>query len=159
MPAALRRRGKDAVESERRTQSSVPEGPPRSAAVVLAPHQRNEWFAANKQFRMPGLALPTKLANVRFSNTREAGMGTETFKRGGADTASGWSRALEKPQMQMLVFRCTAAVAMGDSAQHAVHGGRRPFGFVAVRWPRPAGMTRLTRRPLPSDRRPMPSCL
>ncbi|MBK6336618.1 MAG: DUF3750 domain-containing protein [Betaproteobacteria bacterium] len=33
------------------------------------------------------------------------------------------------------------------------------FWFVAVRWPRQAGMTLLTRRPLPSDRRPMPSCL
>jgi hypothetical protein len=26
----------------------------------------------------------------------------------------------------LLVFSCTAAVAPGDSAQHAVHGGRRP---------------------------------
>ncbi len=47
----------------------------------------------------------------------------------------------------------------GDSAPHAVHDRRHPFRFVAVRWPRQAGMTLLTRRPLPSDRRRMPSCL
>ena len=75
----------------------------------------------------------------------------------GAGAASG--RAPEKLQMQMLVFRFTAMATVGDSAPHAVHDGRRPFWFVAVRWPRQAGMTRLTRRPLPSNRRPMPSCL
>ena len=71
--------------------------------------------------------------------------------------AGGW--AFENPQVQVLVFRYTTTVALGDSAPHAVHGGWRPFWFVAVRWPRQAGMTLLTRRPLPSDRRPMPSCL
>ena len=30
----------------------------------------------------------------------------------------------------------TAAVAVSDSAHHAVHDRRRPFWFVAVRWPR-----------------------
>jgi hypothetical protein len=75
----------------------------------------------------------------------------------GAGAADG--RAPEKLQMQMLVFRFTAMATVGDSAPHAVHDGRRPFWFVAVRWPRQAGMTLLTRRPLPSNRRPMPSCL
>jgi len=32
----------------------------------------------------------------------------------------------------MLVFRCTATVAAGDSAQHAVHDGRRPFVFCST---------------------------
>jgi len=75
----------------------------------------------------------------------------------GAGTAS--DRALEKPQVQVLVFRYTATVALGDSAPHAVHDRRRPFWFVAVRWPRQAGMTLLTRRPLPSNRRVVPSRL
>jgi len=65
----------------------------------------------------------------------------------------------KNPQVQVLVFRYTATVAPGDSALHVVHDGRRPLWFVAVRWPRQAGMTHLTRRPLPSNRRPMPSCL
>jgi hypothetical protein len=40
----------------------------------------------------------------------------------------GW--AFENPQVQVLVFRYTATVALGDSAQHAVHDGRRPFGLL-----------------------------
>ena len=48
----------------------------------------------------------------------------------GADAASGWLQALEKPHLQMLVFRWTAAVALGDSAPHAVHDGRRLFGLL-----------------------------
>jgi hypothetical protein len=56
-------------------------------------------------------------------------------------------------------FRLYSVFAAGDSALHAVDEGRLRIWFVAVRWPRQAGMTLLTRRPLPSNRRPMPSCL
>jgi hypothetical protein len=75
----------------------------------------------------------------------------------GAGAVSG--RAFENPQVQVLVLRWTAPTAVSDSAPHAVHDGRRPFWFVAIRWLRHAGMTHLTRRPLPSHRRRMPSCL
>ena len=88
-----------------------------------------------------------------FMSDRRVVAGLRPSSRG----EGGW--AFENPQVQVLVFRYAATVALGDSAQHAVHDGRRPFWFVAVRWPRQAGMTRLTRRPLPSNRRPMPSCL
>ena len=36
----------------------------------------------------------------------------------------------KNPQVQVLVFRCTATAAVSDSAPHAVHDGRRPFWFV-----------------------------
>ena len=50
-------------------------------------------------------------------------------------------------------------VAVDDSAHHAVANWTAPIWFVAVRWPRQAGLTLLTCRPLPSDRRLMPSYL
>ena len=74
-----------------------------------------------------------------------------------AGAANG--RALEKSQMQLFIFRWTATVARGDSAHHAVHDGRRPFGLLQYVGHVQAGMTLLTRRPLPSNRRRMPSCL
>ena len=46
-------------------------------------------------------------------------------------------------------------IVVRETARH----WRQGFWFVAARWPRQAGMTLLTRRPLPSDRRPMPSGL
>ena len=37
---------------------------------------------------------------------------------------------LKNPQVQVLVFRCTAPATASDSAQHVVHDGRRPFGLL-----------------------------
>jgi len=115
--------------------------------------------------RVPGGALRSpgagRLVNCCFpeNSTATSTGGSWRWRPSitGAGAANG--QALGKPQVQVLVFRCTAALAMSDSAPHAVHERRRPSWFVAVRWPRQAGMTLLTRRPLPSDRRPMPSCL
>ena len=66
------------------------------------------------------------------------------FQAGAAASPVASGQPFEKPQMQMLVFRYTAQVAVSDSTQHAAHDGRRPVWFVAVRWPRQAGLTRLT---------------
>ena len=39
-------------------------------------------------------------------------------------------RAPENSQMQVIIFRWTALAAVSDSAPHAVHDGRRPFGLL-----------------------------
>jgi hypothetical protein len=83
---------------------------------------------------------------------------TDTFN-GGATIANGSLQAIEKRPIQGFIFAMTAAVAARNSADHAVDVERLPDWFVAVRWPRLAGLTHLTRRPLPSNRHPMPSCL
>ena len=83
---------------------------------------------------------------------------TDTFRR--RCKRRQWPlQAFKKNVRSKKRFRLYSGGRRGDSAHHAVDDGRRPFWFVAVRWPRQAGMTLLTRRPLPSDRRPMPSCL
>ena len=83
---------------------------------------------------------------------------SDTFKR--RRTSSRWPlRAFTKNVGTRNRFRLYSGVRGCDSAHHAVDDWRLRVWFVAVRWPRPAGMTLHTRRPLPNHRRPMPSCL
>jgi len=126
----------------------------------LAPAGKRRLFTAHVE-SASSFRLRRRLQSVLSS--RPVGIGQRQPLAGqrpsSRDAGAASGQPFEKPPMQVFVFRWTASVTMSDSAPHAVHDGRRPFWFVAVRWPRQAGMTLLTRRPLPSNRRPMPSCL
>ena len=66
---------------------------------------------------------------------------------------------LKKRPLARYVFVFTGVGIYPIVVRETARLWRQGFGLVAARWPRQAGLTLLTRRPLPSDRRPMPSCL
>ena len=138
----------------------------RYGAVVLTAFREVESSLANERLLALQLPLDQKALNDRTEAVR---MATIQYKPGRRDllwvaqllsAALATEAGLIKVQSAQRVNRARSHQVLGSSFDAApAANGRRPLRFVAVRWPRQAGMTRLTRRPLPSNRRRMPSCL